>query len=122
MFDVTPDFELRMLRITLRGFWTAETFASYMPVVRRARGELERSGGCRSILIDMVDFPIQAKEIAQAHAENLRLVRQTSDARVALVLQGALSKLQAARVASDTGYPAFRTKGEAMAWLLSKES
>jgi hypothetical protein len=119
MFEVVADHDLRLLRITMRGFWNEQIMADYMRVVRRETGELLRTGGCRYILIDMVDFAIQAKEIAEGHANNLKIVRERGGTRVALVMQSALSKLQAARVAADTGHRTFSTEAEAMEWLLS---
>jgi hypothetical protein len=118
MYAIVADQELRMLRIVLRGFWTAEVMARYLSEVRRAMGSLVQTGGCKYVLIDMLDFPIQSKEIAEAHANALRAVKQTGDTRVALILQSALSRLQAARVATDTGHQSFASEAEAMAWLL----
>lgn len=117
MFELTADHQLRMLRIVLRGFWTEADMARYDFEVGRSMAELRNSGGCRSILIDMVDFPIQTQAIAEAHAAKLRMVKQTTDIRVALIMPSALSRIQAARVASDTGHKTFGTEGEAMAWL-----
>jgi serine/threonine-protein kinase len=119
MFEVAPDHHLRMLRIALRGFWDNATMADYMKVVREAIGGLQRVGGCRYILIDMTGYPIQSQEIAEGHAAALRIVTQAGDIRVALVMQSALSKLQASRVAADTGQRMFDTENAAQEWLLS---
>lgn len=119
MFEITIDLQLRLLRIVMRGFWDAAVMADYSTVVRHRMGDLLRTGGCRYILIDMVGFPIQSQEVAEGHAAFLRIVKNRGDTRVALVMQSALSKLQAARVASDTGHATFRTEEEAMAWLVS---
>jgi len=119
MFDVTVDPALRLMRITMRGFWSAMTMAEYSSVVRRKMGMMLSGRGCRYILIDMIDFPIQSKEIAEGHAAFLRIVSERGGTRVALVMQSALSKLQAARVASDTGHATFDSEEAAIAWLLS---
>lgn len=117
MFEVTADHQSRMLRIVLRGFWSDADMARYNVEVGRTMAELRNTGGCRTILIDMVDFPIQTQAIAEAHAAKLRVVKQTTDIRVALIMPSALSRIQAARVASDTGHRTFASEGEAMAWL-----
>lgn len=119
MFEVIADHRQRLLHITMRGFWDAETMKAYMRCVRQKMAELQQTGPCKYILIDMVDFAIQSKDIAEGHAENLRVVKKRGEARVALVIQSALSKLQTARVASDTGHSTFKTEAEARAWLLS---
>lgn len=121
MFDITTDHERHLLRIALRGFWDDTIMASYMAEVREKGAELERTGGCKYILINMVDYEIQSKEVAEAHAENLRRVKKAGVARVALVMQSALSRLQAARVAVDTGHQAFDTEDEALEWLLASD-
>lgn len=118
MFDVKPDRHRHMLRIKLSGFWDGDVMRDYMCVLDSGMEELQRSGGCRSILIDMIDFAIQPKEIAEEDAANLRVVSRRGGTRVALVMQSALSKLQAARVASDTGHRTFSTEAEAVNWLL----
>lgn len=120
MFEVKTDHGARLMRITLRGFWTAGTMAAYSKVVRDAMADLQRTGGCKSILINMVDFPIQSREIAEGHAENLRRVKERGGIRVALVMQSALSKLQTARVAADTGHLTFDTEADAVAWLSAR--
>ena len=119
MFEVTPDRDLRMLRIALRGFWTRETMSDYLKVVRDGMASLQRSGGCKYILIDMTQLPIQSQEIAEAHAAQLRVVKQMGGIRVALIMQSALSKLQAARVAADTGQKTFDTEEAAQDGLLA---
>jgi hypothetical protein len=119
MFEVTADPKRQLLRIVMRGFWDAETITAYSAAMRRTMGDLQRTAGCRRILIDMVDFAIQSKEVAAGHAAYLRAVRDRSEARVALVMQSALSRLQAARVASDTGHSTFATEAEALAWLMA---
>lgn len=121
LFEVNAERELRMLRIIMRGFWDAETMRAYSIEVRNKMAELMQARGCRYILIDMIDFAIQSQAIAEGHAANLRMVRDRGEARVALVMQSALSKLQAARVASDTGHKTFATVAEARAWLLSDQ-
>lgn len=121
-FDVREEPGRRLLHVVLRGFWDGGVMDEYMEKVRAAIGKLRRTGGCRYVLIDMVDFPIQSKAIAEGHAENLRALKRVGDARVALVMQSALSRLQAARVASDTGQRCFGTEAEARAWLFSPEA
>lgn len=118
-FELQADQARQMLRIVMRGFWTEETMAAYSIAVREKMAELLRGRGCRRILINMSDFAIQSQKVAEGHAANLRVVRDRGEARVALVMQSALSKLQAARVASDTGHSTFTTEAEALLWLMS---
>lgn len=122
MFDVVADVDAAMLRIRLRGFWTIETMAAYMKDVGKAMGHLRAAGRLRHVLINMIDYPIQSKPIAEAHAANLVNAARTGNLRVALVLQSELSKLQAARVASATGHRTFATEKAALEWLLHDRS
>ncbi len=119
MFEITTDPPRRFLRIAMRGFWDAGTMTAYSKAVRTALGTLQQGGGCGFILIDMLDYPIQSKAVAEGHADNLRIVKARGAARVALVMQSALSRLQAARVAADTGHATFPSEDAALAWLFS---
>lgn len=122
MFEVTHDQRLGMLRVTLRGFWNGATMAGYTQAVQRCMADLRRTGGCKYVLINMIDFPIQSTQIADAHAANLRNVKRIAGVRVALVMQSALSRLQASRVAADTGHRTFATEDAALDWLLTSEA
>lgn len=117
MFEITADQSRRLLHIRMWGFWDAATMAAYSVEVKNKMASLLRGLGCKSILIDMIDYPIQSKEIANTHADFLRVVRDRGESRVAIVMQSALSKLQASRVANDTGHRTFDTIVEAQAWL-----
>ncbi|MEG3089208.1 hypothetical protein [Sphingomonas sp. PB4P5] len=121
MFEVTIDGRRKLLHIVMQGFWNDDTMARYSEIVVQKSSELRRAEGCKRILINMSDFPIQSKKIAEGHAAFLRTVRDRGEARVALVMQSALSKLQAARVASDTGHSTFADEAEALAWLMEDE-
>lgn len=121
MFAIETDASRNLLSIIMRDFWTAQVMAEYNVAVRHAIGDLRRRGGMIHVLIDMRDFAIQSAEIAEGHAANLRAVARSGDARVALVMQSALSKLQAARVAHDTGHATFATIEAAMAWLYAPD-
>jgi len=121
MFAIETDPDRNLLAITMRDFWTTQIMAEYNGAVRKAIAELRRGGGMIHVLIDMRDFGIQSAEIAEGHADNLRAVARVGDARVALVMQSALSKLQAARVAHDTGHATFASTDAALAWLYAAD-
>ena len=118
MYRIEQDRARHLLRITLVGFWDEGTMAAYDRQVRQDMAAMKSQGGCQRVLIDMTDFAIQKRAIAEGHAANLRAVKGAA-MRVALVVPGALSKLQVARVASDTGHPVFDDEGDAMAWLMA---
>jgi hypothetical protein len=119
-FDIATDDDLKLLRVTLRGFWDGATMADYMQCIRAAMADLQRIGGCELILINMSDYPIQTKDVADGHAANLHAVKKLGAAKVALVMQSGLSKLQARRVVEDTGHRAFNSEEEALAWLCAR--
>lgn len=121
MFDVSADHQQHLLRITLRGFWDKATMTAYSRAVRKTLAELQNREGCRRILINMLDYPIQSKEVAEGHAANLHVVKARGEAWVALVMQSGRSKLQAARIAQDTGFPTFSSEAEALGWLASRD-
>ena len=119
MFEVVPDVAAHLLSIRVHGFWDGATMAAYQKVLGEAVAKLQRTGGCNYILVDMTGYPIQPKQIAEAHGAILRASRKMEGTRVALVMQSALSRLQANRLAADTGHEIFPTPEAAMAWLMA---
>jgi len=119
-FDVTPDFTAQLLSIRMRGFWDDATMAAYLKAVNAAAAMLHRAGGCKFILVNMSGYPIQTRHIAEGHGALLRSSRKMPGTRVALVMQSALSKLQASRLAADSGHEIFPSEEAAMDWLMAE--
>ncbi len=117
MFDVAIDRNRHLMTIRVSGFWDAGTFRTYAAATAAKAKELHRGGGFAALLIDMSDYPLQAKEIADRHGVLLTGAKQHYGCRVALVMRSALSRLQATRVAKLTGSELYDSIEAAMTAL-----
>lgn len=120
MFEVETDHRRRLLKVTMTGFWTAETMASYYSAARKEFEALERTAGSKYVLINMAAYSVQSPKIAEEHAAYLRVFLEQGRARVAVVMPSALARMQAARVSSNLDYGIFKDEHEAMDWLFSQ--
>lgn len=119
MFEVVADRDLRLLSVSMHGFWDDATMTAYRQTLRATMDRLQRDVGCARILIDMTGYPIQPKQIAEGHGALLRGTAQLPGLRVALVMQSALSKIQATRLAANIDHRKFDTREAALEWLLA---
>lgn len=77
-------------------------------------------GGCRRILVDMSDYPIQSQAVAEGHVRIIAHGKNKMRAHTAVVMTSALSKLQAKRMANLAGHELFDDEASARAWLLAQ--
>lgn len=120
MYNISIDRTRHLMMVAVSGFWTEDTFKAYANEAARRSDELSRSGGFKSLLIDMSEFPLQAKAIADLHGELLLTAQQRYGVAAAVVMRSALSRLQAARVAKLTGNDLFDDVGGALAALMQR--
>ena len=120
MYDIAIDPARQLMTIKFSGFWTDEAFRAYAIDVAKSSETLRQSSGFRFLLLDLSDFPIQANGIAERHGRLLRAAQDNYGLRAAVVMQSALSRLQAMRVAKLTGNDLFVDQEVALATLISK--
>jgi hypothetical protein len=121
MYTVTIEPSHHLMRIRVEGFWAAEVMAAYVAELGRQTEALRKTGGCGRILVDMSDYPIQSRAIADGHARIIAHGQRTMNARTAIIMTSALSRLQAMRVAHLAGHELFDDETSAMRWLLSED-
>ncbi len=120
MFTVTIEPRHRMIHVTIVGFWSMDVLPAYVAELRRQTDALAAVGGCRRILVDMTDYPIQSQEVAEAHAQIIGYAKRKLGAPTAVIMPNALSKLQAKRMANLAGRELFDDAASARAWLLEQ--
>jgi hypothetical protein len=120
MFTVTNEPEHRLMRIEVHGFWTPDTMRAYLTELGAKASALGSIGGCRRILVDMSDYPIQSQAIAEGHARIIAHGKTEMRAKTAVVMTSALSKLQAKRMARLAGQELFDDEPAARHWLLAQ--
>lgn len=120
MYALTIEPARDLMRIKVAGFRSAAVMTAYIAEERRQVEALGRSGGCQRILVDMSQYPIQASEIAEAHAKIIARGKKVMKARTAVVMTSALSRMQAMRVTDLAAAELFDDELSARRWLLSK--
>ncbi len=120
MYSVTIEPAHRLLRIRVDGFWSMEVMTAYVAELRQQSDALRNAGGCERILVDMSDYPIQSRAVADGHAQIIARAKAMTNTRTALVMKSALSRLQAMRVADLAGDQLFEDEASARAWLLAQ--
>ncbi|WP_374943956.1 hypothetical protein [Sphingomonas sp.] len=119
-FDVAFDRSARLLRWTMRGFWTMADVAAFAGAMRAAIGHLgappHRSDG----LCDSREFPVQSGPVSAALGEIDRIGSATRQGRFAIVVGSTMNKLQAERTLKGEGVRVFLSMQEAEAWLQDK--
>ncbi len=116
-FAVSIEPEKRLMHIVVRGFWPANVLPNYSAALRRNVEALAPHGGCKRILVDMSDYPIQSQDVAEAHSRIIRHGRTEMRAVIAIVMTSVLSRLQAKRIANVAGNELFDDEVTARAWL-----
>lgn len=120
MFTVAIEPENRLLRIAVHGFWSEKVMREYVAELGRQTEALGHHGGCRRILVDMSDYPVQSQAIAEGHARIIAYGRTEMKAVTAVVMTSALSRLQARRIANLAGRELFDDEASAREWLLAQ--
>lgn len=120
-FAVTTNMSRRLVTITMSGFWDMGVVDAFrfqtQEAIRRFVAE-----GCPAdellILIDRRDQPAQPQDVVAAiqriAAENNGYAR-----RSAVLVGGALNKMQTGRINQVSQTNVFTSEDEALAWLLS---
>ncbi|MBB5714134.1 STAS/SEC14 domain-containing protein [Sphingomonas aerophila] len=119
-FDL--DTQLRFLRITLRGFWTEAVLDRYEPILAQQMRANKLLGGETSILVDTRELQIQSLAVAERQQAQLAELKPFHATRCALLVPGALAKMQASRIGSPVDHKVFSDEDSAMAWLGLKTS
>ena len=115
MYSVEIDEQRNLLRLTLRGFWTAETLRAFtaelMPIIAArivAKGNVDA-------LIDCREFAVQSPE--QAAGFQKLFIQPGDIVRRAVIMPSALGRMQAERALGPNMLRYFSTEQEAIAWL-----
>lgn len=123
-YTIDADSRTRQARITLRGLWDDAAFASFDQALVRAIGRLIAAGapyGTYRTLIDLRGQNILTQRVAEL-AKGLATGPSTdASERIAIVVSGALHKLQQARISTAGHARLFLEYAVAEAWLLSDE-
>lgn len=119
-FEIDTDIENRIIRLSVRGFWTRAEALSYRDLLKDSIDSLQ--GQNWNILADVVMFPVQIPFVQSIHQELMQYAISRGLIKAANIIGNAITRIQIQRLASSTGsskgrFAYFLTEREALEWL-----
>lgn len=120
-YIIRADHAENLIFTELIGFWDEATFDQFVKELRIAVASLgaRDSAGGHLTLADTRDWGVQSQEIADKFAAITQDPTLMSK-RVAMVIPGAMARMQAGRVVPGDNRAIFSSMEEARDWLLTK--
>ena len=109
--------ERPLLRITMRGFWTMETFNAYVRDCGAAIQKLVAGHGRFDMLSDCNGFPVQGPDVSAGFERLKEMGSPAPQNRIAIVSSSALSRMQAERLMGGPHSRIFASEIAALEWL-----
>ena len=119
-FDITIDPARKLLRITLRGFFSAENVGEYLVAKNAALTRLNCRPNQHVTLVDVSASKLQSQDVVRAFQSTIADPRHQSR-RIAIVTGSSLARMQVRRLLTRDNAGCFETIEEAEAWLIRPE-
>ena len=117
MYILEFNEQSRVLTQRASGFWNLEEFGRYQAEFTALLTRLRLDGRPISMLFDSRDMPPQSAEVVNAFSRMTSADGMNPDGRIAILVSGMLSKLQAQRIADNRLVRNFNDEAEARTWL-----
>ena len=120
-YSLITDPACRLLKVSLSGLWDLDTLENYRADRRVAIQRMADAGVAEAeilLLVDRRDQTVQSQELTNALIDMVDEV-ETRTARTAVIVGGALLRLQALRTSRTERTRVFTDESEAMDWLMS---
>lgn len=117
MYSIEFDEKSRLLISRGSGFWNLDEVTRFTHELTDILTRLRAEGRPFTMLNDNRAQPAQSMEVMQAFASMSDADVMKPTGRVAVLVGGALNKLQAERVANNPLIRVFRDESEARQWL-----
>jgi len=121
-FEVSTEIPLKLLRMTLRGFWDIPTFERFAAEFEQALQTLHRAGGCEAAIVDGREFAVQSKDILKRFEDVMRANGPYLARRTASIIPTELNRMQAKRVTESLARLDFTNMEDAEAWLFGQKA
>ena len=109
------------LEVMMAGFWSLAVLAAYTSESQRWIAPLKASRRWFALLVDNTRFEVQPADVSDALSETVKRASEGHRAPTALVVRGALSKLQARRIGAAEHVAIFTDFAEARRWIETKK-
>lgn len=116
MYHISYDEERILLTIVYKGYWSMEMFKAYEVEACAFHDRISQRHKNYRVLTDGSEFEVQSTEIGQAF-EQLSSKFMSNQGPIAMVINGAVSKIQVKRVTSQLNRGFFTNRQEALVWL-----
>ena len=120
MYRIHYDAGERLLHLTLEGFWTPATLAAFAAELLVRTTAIRRSGLPYGLLSDSTRFPIQSPLVAAGFERITARGVEQHMGPAAIVVAGALNRMQAERTLKSERVRVFLDMAEARAWLIDE--
>lgn len=118
MYILEFDEQTRVLSQRASGFWNLAEFGRYHAEFTALLSRIRSDGRPIKMLFDSRDMPPQSAEVVNAFSKMTSADGMNADGRVAILVSGMLSKLQAQRISDNPLVKSFNDEAEARAWLV----
>ena len=119
MFRVEYDAPANLMRIHVAGFWKAEDVSAFAKAVGAKLQEVRAVSGDFDTLVESLDFPVQANDVADLMTNVLAGAAPATTGRIAIVVASMLNRMQVERTLIHPRLSVFMSVREAEAWLKS---
>ncbi|WP_070157018.1 hypothetical protein [Sphingobium phenoxybenzoativorans] len=118
-YSVSVDSSSGIVTAILNGFWTFETAQAYWGELLGAgeRANIGRTGG--KYLIDARQLEVQSQPVVEFNTQ-AAAASSFAEAKVAFVVESALSGRQASRIKPGASHQTFKDLDEARRWLMDQ--
>ena len=122
-YSLDPDAESKLLTVSLSGHWDLDILRNYQTDRQAAIRSMVSAGVAEAdirVLVDRRNQSVQSQDVAAALSEMLRDVEMKT-ARTAVIVSGALQRIQTIRTSGTERTRVFTDEHEAKAWLLREQ-
>lgn len=117
MFDVQYDSVLDTIILSVRGHLAPDQVGALSAAVDAATLEASARSGMFDVIVESLEFPVQAHEVAELLTHVMTLGMARTGGRAAVVVGSHLNRLQAERTLVHPRLRVFLSLDEAQAWL-----
>jgi len=121
-FDFDLDVERRLLTVRLHGFWDVPAYRAYDAQLSAWLTRLKQLPGPRACLVDVRQFAVQTKEVADMMQVGVGQRLHLYPERTVRLVSCAISRSQATRMTSSSAHRVYDALEPALDWLLDRRA
>jgi hypothetical protein len=116
-FEISVDGSRAMIRYRMKGFWDADSYASFHEAILLEMRKFHFRGELFDLLGDLTEFPPQPQNLNDARERLAQEARAMGLRKCGIVASSPLVKMQLSRLVNHY-YQFFTSEAEALAWII----